>query len=113
MKTQIKIGALLLTSLLAPQLVFAQGSVQHSGKALEHGVNSLGHSVAGGGKLVSGAVAIPLVAAGSVGRASGQAGKEMWDHANAPIGEPLPITDDTVTAGPPPAKAMQVEGDEI
>jgi len=113
MKTQITISALILTTLLTTQPVLAQGSTQHSGKALENGVNSIGHSVAGGGKLVSGAIAIPLAAAGSVGHVSGQAGKEMWDNANTPIGEPLPITDDTVTAGPPPAKAMQVEGDKI
>ncbi|WP_455222526.1 hypothetical protein [Kaarinaea lacus] len=113
MKTQITLGALIFSSFLTVQPVQAQGSVQHSGKALEHGANSVGHSVVGGSKLVAGTVAIPLAAAGSVGRASGKVGKDMWDHATAPIGEPLPITEDTVTAGPSPAKAMQVEGDQI
>ncbi|WP_455201066.1 hypothetical protein [Kaarinaea lacus] len=113
MKIHIAIGFLTLFSVFTAQSALAQGSTQHSGKALENGVNSIGHSVAAGGKLVSGTIAIPLKAAGEVGKASGQAGKEMWDNATGTSGDPLPITDETVTAGPPPAKAMQVEGDEI
>ena len=113
MKIYLTIGLLTLMSLLSAQSALAQGSTQHSGKALHNGVNSLGNSVAAGGKLVSGTIAIPLTAAGAVGNVSGQAGKEMWGNATGTIGDSLPITEDTVTAGPPPAKAMQVEGDEI
>ena len=113
MNTKFTSGVLIFMALSVFQPVFAQGSVQHSGQALEHGVNAIGHSVAGGGKLVSGAVAVPLKAVGSVGKVAGDAGDEMWDNAMAPIGEPLPVTEDTVTVGPPPAKAMQVEGGEI
>lgn len=113
MKIKFMFGVLILVNLLVSQTVLAQGSVQHSGQASKHGVNAIGHSMAGGGKLISGAVAVPLTAVGSVGKVAGDAGKEMWNNATAPIGEPLPVTEDTITAGPPPAKAIQVEGDQI
>jgi len=86
----------------------AEGSMQNLAKASEHSVQALGHGLAAGGQLVSGVVAIPLKVVGAVGEVSGNAGDALWDIST---GE-LPITDETVTAGPSPSDAMN-KGDEI
>lgn len=88
-------AALLLTT----QPAFALDSVGHSVQGSKQGSQAVGHSAAGAAKLTSGIVAVPLMAVGEVGKAAGASGKEMWDEANSP----LPISDETVTAGPPPS----------
>lgn len=84
----------------------AQSSIQHSGQAVIHSANAFAQSVEGGAKLVSGVVAIPLIAAGAVGELSGEVGNTLWETANAP----LPISDEVVTAGPPPSDAIRQGG---
>lgn len=79
----------------------AGGSAAASAKALEHAVQAVGYSLESGFKLVSGAVAVPLTLSGELGQASGDLGAQLWDAANAPPGEPFPISDEIVTARPP------------
>ncbi len=107
-KTTAILSTVILTGLVATQTAQAQagGSVQHASQASGHSARAVGHSVAGTTKLVSGVVAVPLIAIGASGQASQQAGESLWDIANEPIGTPLPVTEETVTAGPSPARAI-------
>jgi hypothetical protein len=84
----------------------AQSSLQHSSRALTHSLNAVGHSFIGGAKLVSAVAAVPLKASAAVGELSGEMGDAFWEAANAPVVDPLPITEDVVTIGPPPAEAL-------
>jgi len=90
-------------------LATAQSSLQHSSLALTHSLNAIGHSFIGGAQLVSGVVAVPLKASAAVGELSGEMGDAFWEAANAPVVEPLTITEDVVTIGPPPAEALKPE----
>lgn len=112
-KHNATLGALMLISAIATQPAMAQGSVQHSAQAAEHSLAATGHSLASGAKLVSGVAAVPFSVVGAIGNVSGEIGKGLADAANAPIGEPLPIADDVVSATPSPAQAMQVKSEEI
>ncbi len=108
MKTFIRnIGsAATLLSLSMP--VFAGGSAKHFSDSLDHSAQALAHSTVAGFKLVSGAVAIPLMISGEIGKASGEIGESLWDEANTP----LPITEEVITDGPTPAEAMAKEEKE-
>lgn len=88
--------------------VYAGGSTQHFGASLDHSAQAIGHSTAAGVKLVSGAVAIPLLMGGEIGKVSGEIGEVLWEEANTP----LPITEEVITASPTPAKAMADEEKE-
>jgi hypothetical protein len=90
----------------------AAGASQHLSNALANSLEAVAQSTVGGLKLVSGAVAIPLMIAGEIGKASGEAGEELWQEANTPIGEPLLITDDVITAGPRPSEVMKESAQE-
>jgi hypothetical protein len=85
----------------------------HSGKAVEeafkasgHASGSAAHSIAGSGQVTSAASAIPLAIGGSVGAVSTEIAKELINAATAPVGAPLEISDESVTAGPPPDQAL-------
>jgi hypothetical protein len=86
----------------------AGGSAQHFSDSLDHSTQALAHSTAAGIKFVSGAIAIPLMMSGEIGKVSGEIGEELWEEANTP----LPITEEVITAGPTPAKAMAREEKE-
>ncbi len=88
--------------------VYAGGSAQHFSDSLDHSAQALGHVTVAGLKLVSGAVAIPLMMSGEIGKASGEIGESLWEEANAP----LPITEEVITVGPTPADAMAKEEQE-
>ncbi len=100
-------GLALLVAGLPPAT--AQSSLQHSSQALTHSLNAVGHSFIGGAQLVSGVVAVPLKVSAAVGELSGEMGDAFWEAANAPVVDPLPITNDVVTIGPPPAEALKPE----
>lgn len=85
----------------------AGGTVEASARALDHSMQALGYSIEAGLKLSFGAAAIPLTAAGAVGEASGRAGTDMMEFANAPPRGPLPISDEIVTAGPKPDEQLK------
>lgn len=103
-KQHNKLAVLTITSVIAAPAL-AGGSAQHFSNAVNHSAQAAAHSTAAGVKLVSGAVAVPLMITGEIGKASGQLGEAMWDEANTE----LPITDETITAGPAPADAMKEE----
>lgn len=106
MNTRKLVTASVLTlSLFAANPAFAGGVVQHS-------VQALGHSMIGSAKLVSAVIALPLMVIGHVGQLSGEVGNAAWDMANTPIGDPLPITDDIITAGPSPDQALRSTEDQ-
>ena len=100
-------GFILTCTLFTTPALSAGGSLEHSARALQHSVNAVAYSVTAGAQLVSGAAAIPLGFAGAVGGISQDLSEELWDAANAPIGTPLPITDEVVTVGPPPSEAIR------
>lgn len=83
--------------LAADSIGNAAASVKHSGKAIKHGAIA-------SGQLVSGAVAVPLVVVGELGKASGKAGDALMDVATDK--QPLEISDANVTAEPVPAVVM-------
>lgn len=83
--------------LAADSIGNAAASVKHSGKAIKHGAVA-------SGQLVSGAVAVPLVVVGEIGKASGKAGEALMDVATDK--QPLEISDENITAEPAPAVVM-------
>jgi len=99
-------------AILVSMPVAAGGASYHLSQALANSMEALAQATVGGLKLVSGAIAVPLMVGGEIGKVSGQAGDELWEEANTPIGKPLVITDDVVTAGPAPAEAMKSD-DEV
>jgi len=105
------ISTLVVALSLVAQGAFAGGSQNHSVKTVAHSGQAVSHGVAASAMASSGVVAIPLVLSGAVGHASGKAGKELWDIANTPIGDPLPISDEAITAGPTPTEMMRKGGD--
>lgn len=81
-------------------------AVEDASKAGSHASTSAGHSIAASGQVTSAASAVPLAVSGSAGAVSTEIAKELMDAATAPIGTPLEITDESVTAGPPPDQAL-------
>ncbi|MBI2994459.1 MAG: hypothetical protein HYY48_09850 [Gammaproteobacteria bacterium] len=92
--------------------VAAGGASYHLSQALANSMEALAQTTVGGLKLISGSIALPLMMGGEIGKVSGQVGDELWEEANTPIGKPLVITDDIVTAGPAPAEAMKSKEEE-
>jgi hypothetical protein len=99
-------------SLLATDSAMAGGSTQHFSRGLTHSGQAVGHSMAGGAQLVSAAVAVPLIVSGHVGELATQLGEGAWDAATSPTGTSLPMTDDVITAGPPPDRMLRGEEKE-
>ena len=90
------------------------GADTHSGQAIEeaskagsHGSAASAHAIVGSGQVTSAASAVPLAIGGSAGAVSNEMAKDLMDAANAPIGTPLEITDEPITAGPPPDEALK------
>ncbi|MBU0943779.1 MAG: hypothetical protein KKE53_04925 [Proteobacteria bacterium] len=85
----------------------------HSGRAVEelskagsHASASAAHGIVASGQVTSAASAVPLAISGSAGAVSTEIAKDLMKAATAPIGTPLEITDESVTVGPPPDKAL-------
>lgn len=97
---------LLLGAALIPWSSFAaQGLSEHAGNAASAGgvaVVASGYSAlegtAASGQLASGVAAVPLKGIGAVGSVAEKAGNKLLGKPN----EPLPISEEAVTAGPPP-----------
>lgn len=105
------IAATVLASVVAVAPVQAGGSADHASKAANHTSKAAGHSAAMSGKAVAGSVALPLAVIGTAGQASSQAAAELWNLANQPVGTPLPIAQETFTAGHSPKEAVFNAGD--
>ena len=106
MKNIIIAITIILSLAIGGQLAMAEGSARHSSQALNHSVQASAHSVAGAAKFTSAAIAVPLLAIGGVGTISGHAGKALFEDSNKEFGSPLSISDETVTAGPTPDRAV-------
>lgn len=101
---------------------FAAGNDTHAGQALTLSgkasaatSGSAAHSIAASGQVTIGASAIPLsiggMALGSTGAISAGAAKNSMKAATAPIGTPLEISDEAITAMPP-NEALKVNNDK-
>ena len=99
--------AILMTALLNSHTVLAGGVVRHSGQASAHSAQAVGHTVISGAKFVSASAAAPLTFSGATGKFSAAAGNRLWETADTPIGDALPVTDKTYLIGPPPDRAMR------
>lgn len=96
------------------QPAHAEGSVRHlaqastnAAQASGHIAAASGHAVLAGAKLTSGTIAVPLMVSGAIGQASGKAGEVLWKEAHEEFGKPLKVSDETVTAGPAPDRALE------
>jgi len=85
---------------------YAGGSAEASAQAVAHSMEAIGYTVEGGLKLASGAAAIPLKAAGEIGKVSGEIGDELLKEAETPPVDPFPVTDEVITVGPKPADQL-------
>ena len=90
-------------------MMFDRPELMHSllGKLADAVTGYLNAQVAAGAQAVSAVAAIPFGVSAEVGQVSGEISEELWNAANAPIGEPLPIADEPITAGPPPGEALR------
>lgn len=108
--TKVVIVCFLLNlTVLAADSTHAEEAVKKSAQASGNASASAAHSIAATGQITSAASAIPLKVVGSVGAVSAKAGESLSNIANAPIGTPLVITDEVITAGPPPSEAMKAK----
>lgn len=79
----------------------SSGPVGNSIQASAHASASAAHAIAASGQTVLAVSAVPLSIGGAVLTSAGQAstamGNASMQAASAPIGTPLPITDETIT----------------
>ncbi|MCP8898131.1 hypothetical protein [Gilvimarinus xylanilyticus] len=97
-KQSMQIGVLILSAAMALPACAASNNASQASK---HSTLAAGHSVVAGTKVVSGAVAAPLVITGKIGEAAGKAGDAMMDYALTD--EPLEVSEETIVAQPDPA----------
>lgn len=109
MKYILKIGlvCILFGSTVYADNTHAEEAVKKSAQASGNASASAAHSIAASGQVTSAALAVPLTVVGSVGAVSAKTGDALSKAASAPIGTPLVVTDEVVTAGPPPSEAMK------
>jgi hypothetical protein len=106
MNLKLSTVAILVSMLFSSMNVMAAGPLQNLSNASKHSAQAVGQTSIAGVKIVSGIVAVPLMAVGEIGGASGQAGHALWDNASKSIGEPLEITDELITTTVSPDQAM-------
>ena len=92
-------------SLIAGQAQ-AGRAFQHSGQAIQASADAVGYTFVGTTQLVSGVLAVPFKVAGSLTGVSQEVGDALSEAANAPLAGPLPIAEESITAGPPPLEAL-------
>jgi hypothetical protein len=103
MKYVTQIFAVSLT-LIASQAAFAADSIGNAAASVNHSGKAIKHAAVASGQFVSGAVAVPLIAAGELGKATGKAGEALMDVATDK--QSLEVSDITLTAEPAPAVVM-------
>lgn len=87
------------------QVSLAADSLGNAGEAAKHSGQAIKHGATASGQVVSGAVAVPLIVVGEVGKLSTKAGEALLDVATD--SEPLEISDTSVTAAPAPSEVMK------
>jgi hypothetical protein len=107
MITSINKSIISLLLCAASTTAVAGGSVEASTEALNHSLQAVGYSLQAGVKLASGALAIPFITVGEIGKVSGEVGHGLWEEANSPPTEPLPVSDEIITIGPNPADQLE------
>ena len=85
-------------------------ALDESARASWHASAGLAHGIVASGQAVSAVAAVPFAIAGSVGGVSTEVANGLVDAATAPVGCPLPVTDETVTAGVAPNEALKSNG---
>lgn len=88
-------------------------AVAESGRAASHAGNSVANGLAASGQATSAAAAVPLAVAGSIGIVCNEMANGLMEAATAPAGSPLPLTDETVTAGAPPDEALKTDNRRV
>jgi hypothetical protein len=111
MKTP-RFAAALILSIVFAGACFAEGTysgqaVKESARASSHASVGVVYGVIATGQVVSAAAAAPFAIAGSVGAVNTRIAEGLRDAASVPVGTPLPIADEIVTAGPPPDQALK------
>lgn len=104
--------AIISAFLFSASMAQAEGdSLHHSGQASKHSALAAAHGVASTAKTASAVIAVPLVVAGSVtmaiGNASLEAGASLAEAASKK--GPLVITETTVTADPAPNQVIIIQ----
>ena len=94
------------TGMMAGGGTHSEQAVAHSAASGSNASTSTATAIAESGAATSVAVAVPLLVAGSTAVASAGAAEESIQATTAPVGTPLEITEESVTAGPPPDKAL-------
>lgn len=82
---------------------FAAGPSENLSEAGKHSAMSAKHSATGSGQIVSAAVAVPLLAVGSVGAVSTSAGEALLNNARGDTPVALEITEINITIESPEA----------
>jgi hypothetical protein len=100
--TQLAVVSL---TLMTSQAVLAADSIGNAAASVNHSGKAIKHAAVASGQFVSGAVAVPLIAVGELGKASGKAGEALMDVATDKQ-QPLEVSDITLTAEPTPAVVM-------
>lgn len=89
----------------AQDTTHAGQAVNEAGQSSAHASASAAHSIAASGQVTSGLLAVPLLSgaavSGSVANTSAGSGNALMQAATAPIGTPLPISQETITVVPP------------
>lgn len=97
-------------ALMTSQSLLAADSLGNAAASLNHSGKAVKHAAIASGQVVSGAVAVPLIAAGELGKASGKAGEALMNVATD--NQPLEVTDITLTAEAAPAVVMTKESQQ-
>ena len=112
MKKRMQLGLLALS--LLPGTVLAGEPAAASGQAAHHASQAMTHSaravfsgMIATGQVASAASAVPLRISATAGMVSGQSADALMAAATAPIGTPLPVAEETYSAGPPPDEALK------
>ena len=105
------IKPLIISSVLITTMPYqADAASDNYSAASKHSALATTHSAKGTAQVASGVVAVPLIAAGSVGLVSLAAGDKVIRNAKAlgkTADEPLEITEVTITVDRSPAEAMK------
>lgn len=107
-----RFGTILLIGLMQTTATAVASDNTHSGRAVTTAGKSSGnasasaaHSVAASGQVTSAVSAVPLsiggVALSTAGAVSAAGARDSMRAARAPIGAPLPVTDEIITVIPP------------
>lgn len=109
MKTRNLVLTMILT-VTSMQSFANSGASENGSAASKHSALAASYGTAASAQVGSAVIAIPLMAAGAVGQASGQLGTKLME--NAIVDAPLTITEKTITITPSPKQMMKISSTE-